>query len=381
MKKHTYFLLGLLGLMLISCATGKNAFDKGNYETAIDRAVNRLQANPDNKKSKQVLVEGYQLASNYHLDLIQNYKSGGDNFKWERVYQEYRQLNSYYAKIQRCPACLKLVNPTIYQAELENAASLAAQNRYDIGKAALADSTIDSGREAFRHFRTAVDYDQNLPDIDNLLGLARNMGTVRVLIEPIPVHSRSLALTNEYFENKIVEYLDGYSRDKFVQFFTYEEAEQINLQPDQVISLQFDDFVLGQTLIESKTKEVSRDSVVVGSYKDGEGVEHDVFGTVKAEVTTNRKTLESNGVMNLEIRDAYTGRVLTQQKLPSRDVWVHEWASYNGDKRALTKEEIRMSKRKELPPPNPQTLFISFIDRIYAQITSRVGNFYRNSRI
>lgn len=381
MKKHTYFLLGLLGLMLISCATGKNAFDKGNYETAIDRAVNRLQANPDNKKSKQVLIEGYQLASSYHLDLIKNYRSGGDNFKWERVYQEYRQLNSYYSKIQRCPACLKLVNPTIYQAELENAASLAAQNRYDMGKAALGDSTIDSGREAFRHFRTAVDYDQNLPDIDNLLGLARNMGTVRVLIEPIPVHSRSLALTNEYFENKIVEYLDGYSRDKFVQFFTYDEAEQIDLQPDHIISLQFDDFVLGQTLIESKTKEVSQDSVVVGSYKDDDGVEHDVFGTVKAEVTTNRKTLESNGVMNMEIRDAYTGRVLTQQKLPSRDVWVHEWASYNGDKRALTKKEINMSKRKELPPPNPQTLFISFVDRIYAQITQRVGNFYRDSRI
>ncbi len=381
MKKHTYFLLGLLGLMLISCATGKNAFDKGNYETAIDRAVNRLQANPDNKKSKQVLIEGYQVASKYHLDLIRNYKSGGDNFRWERVYQEYRQLNSYYSKIQRCPACLKLVNPTIYQAELENAASLAAQNRYDIGKAALADSTIESGREAFRNFRTALDYDQNLPDIDNLLGLARNMGTVRVLIEPIPVHSRSLALTNEYFENKIIEYLDGYSRDKFVQFFTYDEAEQIDLQPDHIISLQFDDFVLGQTLIESKTKEVSQDSVVVGSYKDDEGVEYDVFGTVKAEVTTNRKTLESNGVMNMEIRDAYTGRVLTQQKLPSRDVWVHEWASYNGDKRALTKDEIRMSKRNELPPPNPQTLFISFIDRIYAQITQRVGNFYRDSRI
>lgn len=381
MKKHTYILLGLLGWMLMGCATGKNAFDKGNYETAIDRAVTRLQANPDNKKSKQVLIEGYQLASGYHLDLIRNYTSSGDNFKWERIYQEYRQLNSYYSKIQRCPACLKLVNPTIYQAELEDAASLAAQNRYDIGKTFLGDSTIDSGREAFRNFRVALDYDQNLPDIDNLLGLARNIGTVRVLIEQIPIHSRSLALTNEYFENKIVEYLDAYSRDKFVQFFTVDEAEQIGLQPDQIISLQFDDFVLGQTLIESKTKEVSQDSIVVGSYKDSDDVEHDVFGTVKAEVTTNRKTLESNGIMNMEIRDAYTGRILTQQKLPSRDIWTHEWASYNGDERALTKGEIRLSKRKELPPPNPQTLFISFVDRIYVQITQRVGDFYQNSRM
>lgn len=381
MKKHTYILLGLLGLMLISCATGKNAFDKGNYETAIDRAVNRLQANPDNKKSKQVLSEGYKLASKYHLDLIGIYKSSADDFKWERIYQEYSQLNLYYSKIQRCPACLKLVKPTIYQTQLEDAGRQAAQSRFALGQAALADSTIDGGREAFRHFETAREYDNSLPGIDNLMDLAYDMGTLRVLIEKVPVHSRSLELTNEYFENRMHEYLDGYSRNKFVRFFTVDEAEQTGMQPDQVITLQFDDFVLGQTLIESNTKEVSRDSVVVGQYTDGEGVEHDVYGTVKAKVTTNRKTLESYGVMNMEIRDAYTGRILTNQKLPSRDVWVHEWASYNGDERALTKEEIRMARSKELPPPSPQTLFISFVDRIYAQVTQRVGDFYRNSEI
>jgi hypothetical protein len=117
----------------------------------------------------------------------------------------------------------------------------------------------------------------------------------------------------------------------------------------------------------------------VGQFKDKEGVSHNVYNTVRAELTVNRKTLSSQGVMNFEIRDAYTGRILTNRKLPSQDVWLHEWASFNGDERALNKDEIAMSKGRELPPPPPQTLFIGFVDRIYDQIIGNIRDYYRNS--
>ena len=381
MKTFLHSLLALLVLTIVSCATGKNALEKGNYETALDRAINRLQSNPDNKKSQDVLIEGYRLASNYHMDYIRMLAVNNDPNKWEATYYQYKQLNSYYRQIQRCPACLSLVMPKSYISEESEAARKAAEYQIELGNNALATNTIEGGRRAFKHFNFALNFDRNVPKIDSLLTDARNMGTVRVLIEPIPIHSRSLELTNEYFENRVIEYLDRFSQGRFVQFFTVDEAEQIDLQPDQIVSMQFDDFVLGQTLIESKTKEVKRDSVVVGQFTDDKGVKHDVYNTVKAELTINRKTLSSQGVMNFEIRDAYTNRILTNRKLPSKDVWVHEWASFNGDARALTRDEIEMSKLKELPPPPPQTLFIGFVDRIYDQIIGSISNFYRDSEI
>lgn len=381
MKTFLHSLLALLVLTIVSCATGKNALEKGNYETALDRAINRLQSNPDNKKSQDVLIEGYRLASNYHMDYIRMLAVNNDPNKWEATYYQYKQLNSYYRQIQRCPACLSLVMPKSYISEESEAARKAAEYQIELGNNALATNTIEGGRRAFKHFNFALNFDRNVPNIDSLLTDARNMGTVRVLIEPIPIHSRNLELTNEYFENRVIEYLDRFSQGRFVQFFTVDEAEQIDLQPDQIVSMQFDDFVLGQTLIESKTKEVKRDSVVVGQFTDDKGVKHDVYNTVKAELTINRKTLSSQGVMNFEIRDAYTNRILTNRKLPSKDVWVHEWASFNGDSRALTRDEIEMSKLKELPPPPPQTLFIGFVDRIYDQIIGSISNFYRDSEI
>ncbi len=373
--------LGFIAILLVGCATGKNAFDKGDYETALDRAVNRLQANPNNQKAQQVLLDGYDLAKNFHERRIQQLNKSNDTFKWESIYNEYAKLNKYYRDIQRCPQCMSIVNPSDYFTQQETAGNNAAQVQLDLGIEALAINTIETGRQAFSHFQMATRYNNNIPGIDTLLTQSREIGTIKVLIEPIPIHSRNLELTNEYFENVMFEYLDQFSANRFVRFMSFEEVEATETQPDHVLLMQFDDFVLGQAQIVSKTVEVKRDSVIVGQYTDQAGVEHDVFGTVKADFTRNEKTLLSGGVLNFEIRDAYTNKVLTNRKIQSEDVWRHEWASFNGDERALTKEEIKMSKLRELPPPGPQALFISFIDRIYGQVEGNIRQFYRNTRI
>ena len=373
--------IGFMALILVGCATGKNAFDKGDYETALQKAVNRLQANPTNKKAQDVLVDGYRIASQFHLKRIQQFKRSDDTFKWERIYNEYAALNRYYNDVQRCPACLDLVNPLEYLTEQESASYSAAEVHMELGKQLLANNTIDGGREAFRHFQSALRFNNSITGIDSLLTDARNMGTLRVLVEPIPAHSRNLELTNEYFVNRMFEFLSGFSNDRFVQFFSQNDMDAYQINPDHVLSMEFDDFVLGQTLIESKTKEIKRDSVVVGQFKDKDGVTHDVYGTVKANFTTFSKTLASTGILNFEIRDAYSNQVLIQRKLGGQDIWRYEWASFNGDERALTKEEIRMSRQKEIPPPSPQDLFAAFIDRIYDQALGQIRQLYRDTKI
>jgi len=379
MKTHLQILWIFLGLSVMSCATGKNAFEKGNYETAVNRSINRLQSNPDNKKAQSVLIEGYALATGYHQDLISSLKSSNDPFKHEALFYQYGQLNGYYDKIRRYPACIKLVNPTLYSKEEEAQGELAAEYQVTLGNFALGENSIQGGRAAFDHFNNALNFNSNIQDINELLSEARYMGTVKVVVERIPIHSRVLSLENEFFENRIMEYINQYGANRLVDFYTPDEAGQINLQPDQVLSMMFDDFVIGQTSVNSKTKQVSRDSVVVGNYTDSDGNLHDVYNTVKAEVTTHQKTIRSAGVMNFEIRDANTNRVLMQRKMPSEEVWRYEWGSFNGDERALNNQEIQISQQKERRPPSPQDLFASFIDQIYDQITRNVREFYNNS--
>lgn len=376
-----YIIFAFILASLASCATGKNAFDKGDYETALDRAVNRLKSNPSNKKAREVLVEGYEYASTYHLAKIKEYTRSADTFKWERIYSEYALLNRYYRDIISCPACIDAVTPVSYIDEQDKAAYEASNVHLALGKEELAFNTVETGRQAYGHFESAQRFNGDIPDIDSLLAVALDMGTVKVLVEPIPVHSRSLELTNEYFNNRMFEYFDQFSRGKFVQFITGDEAVNYQIQPDHIITMKFDDFVLGQQLIEKDTREIKRDSVKVGTYTDDEGTTHDVFGSVKADLTVYKKTLASTGVLNFEVRDAYSNRVLVNRKFASEDIWAYEWASFNGDERALNKKELRLTDRREIPPPNPQQLFASFVDQIYDQAISQVRQLYRNNGI
>jgi hypothetical protein len=80
--------------------------------------------------------------------------------------------------------------------------------------------------------------------------------------------------------------------------------------------------------------------------------------------------------MLLEIYDFRSNKTLLKEELPGEFTWVNEWASYNGDERALNKEELLLTQRREELPPAPQQLFIEFCKPIYDQFTSRVKRFY-----
>ena len=218
-------ILAFIILGLASCATGKNAFDKGDYETALNRAVKRLQSNPNNQKAQQVLMEGYQYASNYHLNLIKDLRQSSDTFKWERIFNEYALLNKYYRDINRCPACLSVVTPKSFINEQEQAAYEAANVQLNLGLEALSFNTVETGRQAYGHFESAFRFNSGIENIDSLLNVALNMGTIKVLVEAIPIHSRSLELTNEYFENRMFEYFRQYEQERFVQFLNFQASK------------------------------------------------------------------------------------------------------------------------------------------------------------
>ncbi|HPW63861.1 MAG TPA: hypothetical protein PLJ13_16305 [Cyclobacteriaceae bacterium] len=103
-----------------------------------------------------------------------------------------------------------------------------------------------------------------------------------------------------------------------------------------------------------------------------------VFGKVKATVHQYKKTITSRGVLNFRIIDAKTRAVISEQRMPSETVWVSEWLTYNGDSRALTPEQVNLAKRKELPSPSNQDLFVEFSKPLFDQITNKMVEFYKN---
>jgi len=273
MKKILFPLMVLIAVILLEgCTSGKQAYQKGNYDEAVLKAISRLRKNPNSKKASQTLMESYPLTISWHQDNILRAKQSNDDFKWERVLREYQQVNNLYSQLNRCPACLRLViNPVHYVSELNDAKEKAASIRYQRGDELLtrARSNHDrfEAREAYRHFQVACNLMGEYRDARDKLAEAKFLATLKVVVEPIPAHRR-LQISHEFFENKILEFVESMQVNEFVQFYSFTEAKNIGLEePDQIIQLQFDDFVLGQVYLKEKEVQVSKDSVVLAIIK------------------------------------------------------------------------------------------------------------------
>ncbi|MEP5613769.1 MAG: hypothetical protein ABJP45_16065 [Cyclobacteriaceae bacterium] len=364
--------------VLWSCSSGKKQLQKGNYSTSIEKAVNRLQSSPNNKKAQTTLREAYSLAQQKNLRNISSQKSSNGRFKWDQIASSYDQMNWMYDKIWQCPACLQVIpNPKNYRNEFNEASTLAAEERYSAGTAELRKGTREAAKEAFYHFERAQYLKPNYKDTPRKMAEARENATLKVLLDQIPVHSRRFGLTHEFFQNRMYEFLDKNQLSDFVRFYSPAEAQQSGLtQPDHVVVMQFDDFVVGQTYVKEKTKDYTQDSVVVGQVEI-EGASRDVYGKAKAEFTTFTKYLDSKGLLDMKIYDGRTDRILFQRKMPGQYQWLSEWATFKGDERALTDEQLDLAKLREAPSPEPQFLFAQFSGPIYDQASNHLRNFYR----
>jgi hypothetical protein len=373
-------ILLLLFIVLVSaCSSGKKQLAKGNYEASIELAVNRLRNSPGNRRAEEALKEAYTLVKRMHLGKIDQLKVSTEPFKWDQIASSYDELNRIYENVERCPACMKaLPKITSYRNEFNEAAMLAADERYDAGIMELAKGTRESAILAYRHFER-VDYlKPNYRDTQEKMFEARDLATIRVLVDQIPVHSRRFGLSHEFFQNQLNVLLHSERLSDFVQFYSPSEADRVGLdRPDHVVVMQFDDFVVGQTLIKESTQTLIQDSVVVGQV-DIDGKKKDVYGTVEAEYTVFSKFVNSGGLLDMRIIDLQTDRILFQMKMPGEYRWVTEWASYKGDKRALTDEELAMTRNREMPSPDPQFLFEQFCQPIYRQAVDNLRRFYRD---
>jgi len=378
MRKIRYISAVVLVIVFIAgCSTGKKALQKGDYYKATMEAVNRLRSAPDNKKAQQVLTQSYPLAKSTILRNIQNALTVNRTDKYAVVVNEYTALNELAGAIFACPKALELVpNPDQYYSELRNAKEQAAQESYALGVTALAQKTIQKAREAYYHFIDANNYVNGYKDVTSKINEALFYATLKVVVSK-PVTSSRYQLSADFFYDNLMAQMSKVTGNNFIRFYTYQEAKNENLkQPDQYIILDFNDFSVGNLRESKNTTEISRDSVFVGTTKVN-GVNQNVYGTVKAQFTVFRREVISSGILSARIIDAYNNRKLENKNFPGQFIWYNEWATFKGDERALTDKQLKMTNNSDaVMPPANQDLFIEFTKPIFDQTVSFVRNYY-----
>ncbi|MDH5382594.1 MAG: hypothetical protein OEW75_17195, partial [Cyclobacteriaceae bacterium] len=297
-KMFSYlFIAGVL--ILSSCTSGKKAMERGNYYESVMLSVSRLQKNPTHKKSIETLRSAYPLSLQYYDDNIRNLKARDDRNKWRGIVDSYTNVNNMYEAIRRSPGALNVVNnPKNYYNELAQAKENAAEESYQFGITELNKQTVESGRIAYGAFKDTDSYVPGFKDVIAKMEEAYWMGTIKVLINPIPVTTSRVQLSANFFEDKIHEYLKTQPINEFTRFMTDADLQAMNLAPDQILQMQFDDFTIGQVSTVERQIDQTMDSVVVGSVNASSLVGGNT-GTIRPTNTSvNNNTNVSNTNVN-----------------------------------------------------------------------------------
>ena len=379
MLKQFFTTVLMAAFFFTACTSSKQQFEKGNYEKAVALSIKKLRKKPDNSKQKAILKAAYGYAVQVSEQKIKQQQQSTDRFKWDAVIAQYRKMQLLYTDLLQCPGCLAVVSPVDLQNELNEALAAGAQVYVEEGQKALATKEKEGGRLAYRHFAQAKAYQNNYGNIDRMLNDARIQGTEVIGVSRIPVSSKGLELNTAFFLQQLTQAMNDLNYF-FAVFAPVEQLVEQQQVPDQVVDLSFDDYYIGQTYVKEIRESLVRDSVKVGEVTDSLGKKYAVYGEVKADLQRYEKTIESGGLLNIAIVDPNNQSILFQQKIPSTTVWENDWATYQGDKRALTKEELALTREKELLPPPPQDLFYSFTRPLFDQTANLLRRRYRYLR-
>ncbi|MFY0651146.1 MAG: membrane lipoprotein lipid attachment site-containing protein [Cyclobacteriaceae bacterium] len=378
MKKYLIYILA--AFVLASCSSGKKMLEKGQYYDAVVKSVDRLRSSPGNKKARQTLKQAYPLAKDYYLSGIENLRVSNHPFQWSETVYTYNRLNNMYEEIQRSPAAKEIIpNAENYYHLVEGAKQNAAEEQYQAGTAALNNNSRESAKKAYFHFLDADGFVQDYKDVKNKIGQAKYEATLKVVVNQVAVPSRTYNQPAEQFHDKVADFLRRLETSEFVRFYSYSQAKKEGIDyPDQIVKMQFDDFIVGETHTLQQIREVKSDTIKVGEVTLDDGTKKDAMGVVKAKMTVNRMEIISKGILSLEIVKGNGDSRVLLQNFPGEFVWFNEWGNFNGDERALTKEDKLIIKNAQVPPPPPRQLFLEFTKPIYVQLTNRLRGFYKN---
>jgi hypothetical protein len=365
-------------MILMACSSGQKAFQRGNYFDAVQTAVERLRSNPGHKKSLQVLENSYPQALQWAQGEIDLILSGNDPLKWEKTVGIMRRVNNLASEIRRSPAALNIIPaPKTYTTEMNMALERAAEETYQTGLSLLNQPEKAAARQAHSLFIRSSELVPGYKDTNERIRQAKFKATTHVVVEPIPVHSRVFELSAGFFYNQVFEYLNRrFPAQSFVNFYNPEEFEKAGIKnPDMILQLEFYDFVVGALKHSDSEKEVT--NTVKKNPKDTLSTE---TITYKAKLKTFTDQVASGGVVELKIMEWPSEKLLVNDRIPGEFVWMNRYALFVGDEKALSSEELKLTKQKMIQPPPAQVLFTEFTRPIFDQLTGRLNNYFGKYR-
>jgi hypothetical protein len=365
MKKITRILFLLLaGFFVDACVSGKAALKQGDYYEAVLESVHRLRESPSNKKATMVLTQAYPLAIDYIETGIQNGIKSDDPKKWRNAVGGYQKINFINDQIKTSIGAAKIIsNPQTRFNELASAKEKAANEAYNEGINFMMRSTRPDYIQAYYDFKDANDFKQGYRESIEMMTQAEFKATIRVAFEEI----NSSRFNYGTFRPTISSLNRLFLSIKPM-------AEKDTIAPNQYLRVIFTGFQQNRPSITTRTENIAR-QIKTGEQKGADGKMQDILKTVSTNVVYFHKTITCDAYASVTITDATNNTVLQSLNISGPVNWTYDWATHQGDQRALEGNVLNLLQRKEAYP-NDQDLFNQAIHNLQSNLGQQLKSFY-----
>lgn len=365
------FLLIALLFAGVACRSSRQAFQDGDYETAIRMCVSKLRDNPRHKKSIEVIAQAYPQFLNKAQSDIQRYKSSPEVGKWVSVIRVYERIHNVHDAIQTCPKAWEVIgSPMRFDASLQEAKRNASQNYYDEGMKFLAKGTFRDARTAYEHFEQAQAYYPNITaDIKARLQEAKLKATIHVELCLMPLNQAftQYGITDRVSQNAFSSYASSINKRAFMECDFVQEPQPDSEVIDDRIALAYTRFMPEASQYKEET--IQREKVIK---KDS------TEETIRATISLREKSIKASCTIEIRITEAETGKMLLNETVQASYNWRTDWiVMLKGDTRALSdKERKQLGEREEASPTN-QAIFEALQKDIAKKVQAKIDAYYR----
>ncbi|WP_264523164.1 hypothetical protein [Flavobacterium sp. N502536] len=372
MKKIT-ILFSILFLTLSSCGvkTTQSMLSDGNYDGAIDRAVEALKTKKDSKGKQDyvyLLEEAFAKAKDRDLRNLELMIKEANPINAERTYNTYMQLNNRQEKIRPLLPLQLLKQGRSATFQFDNytnqiISSKIALSRYlyENASALLKSKNKMDFRKAYDDFFYLESISPNYKNTKKLMDDAQFKGTDFVdvyatnetnMVIPKQLQDDLLDIKTYGLNDKWTVYHSFRQKGVVYDYSLIVNFVQINISPEQIKEKEFikerqiKDGV--KTLLDSRGRPV-KDSL-------GKEVKVDNYRTLRANVYEFRQFKSCQVTAKVDYVDARTNQLVQSFPVSSEFIFENVYSTFKGDRSACEDSYINYFNKRAVPFPNNEQM-------------------------
>ncbi|WP_430400456.1 hypothetical protein [Flavobacterium sp.] len=388
MRKITLLLIATL---FVACGVKQTQtlLSNGNYDAAIDNAINSLSSNKTSKGKQDyvyLLEEAFAKAKARDINSLNLLKKENNPANYERIFNLYSQLRNRQERIKPLlPLALhKEGRNAIFPMDDYSDQIIESKNRlsgylYSNAKKLMNSSNKMDFRQAFDDLMYLDKLNPNYQDVRALMDQAQFKGTDFVhvytknetnMVIPARLQDDLLDFSTYGINDKWTVYHNNKQKNIKYDFGMIVNFRQINISPEQVKERQF----VKEKQIKDGVKTLLDNNGNVVKDSLGNPIKVDNFKSITVSIYEFTQFKSCQVTAKVDYIDFRNNQLIDAFPVASEFVFDYIYANYNGDKRACEDSYYQYFDRRAVPFPSNEQMVYDTGEDLKAKLKSIITN-------